>query len=78
MWMVGAVLSTCASSGNGAWTCELRKNDKMSHIVWNARGDTMLSIPADWHANYANTLTGDRVEIKGNSIFVGVQPVLIQ
>lgn len=77
-WMVGAVLSACASSESGTWTCDLRKNDKVSHIAWNARGDTMLSIPADWHANYANTLTGGRAEIKGNSILVSAQPVLIQ
>jgi putative glycosyl hydrolase len=77
-WMTGAILSQCSNSSDGTWVCELRRQGKISHIVWNTRGDTRSSIPAGWQAKYVDSLAGTRTELTGPSIAVGIQPVLIQ
>ena len=77
-WMKGAALSQCASPHDGVWICDLHRAEKPSHIVWSAKGDTVFSIPADWNANVVRSLAGARVETNGNSIVLGVQPLLIQ
>jgi hypothetical protein len=77
-WMTGAAMIRCAGSADGTWVCDLRNRNGAFHIVWNTKGDTMLPVPEEWHASYINALSGGTTAIHGNSITVGVQPVMVQ
>ncbi len=78
LWMTGSVLTRCASSSDGTWTCELLNKGDTSHVVWNTRGGTTLAIPESWRATSVMALNGGRTGIIGRSITVGVQPELVQ
>jgi hypothetical protein len=77
-WMTGAVMTRCINSTDGTWMCDLRNQNGVFHILWNTNGNTMLPLPEDWHASYANTLAGSKTAIQGKSIAIGIQPMLIQ
>jgi len=77
-WMTGAIMTRCASSADGTWICDLRNKNGAFHILWNTKGNTILPLPEDWHATYANNLENGKIAIQGKSISVGIQPMLIQ
>jgi hypothetical protein len=77
-WMTGAAMTRCAGSADGTWVCDLRNGNRAFHILWNTKGNTMLPVPEEWHASYANALSGGSTAIHGKSIAVGVQPVMVQ
>jgi Glycosyl hydrolases family 39 len=77
-WMVGSVLNRCAGSGDGTWVCDLDRNNQTSHVVWNTTGNTSFSIPPDWRVSRITSLSGVTSESQGDSIAIGVQPVLVQ
>jgi hypothetical protein len=77
-WMTGAVMIGCANSPDGSWVCDLRTNVGISHILWNTKHTTAVTVPENWQAHYANSLAGGKVAIVGGLITLGAEPVLIQ
>ncbi len=77
-WMTDGVLTGCSATANGVWTCGLERGNRTSHLVWSAGSETPFPVPGVWQAVEADSLDGDRVPIKGNSILAENSPVLIQ
>jgi hypothetical protein len=77
-WMTGAVLMRCSGAESGLWTCDLTRSNRNAHILWSAKGDTQVSVPAEWSAEEVNLLDGGRRAIQGSPISIGIEPVLIQ
>ena len=49
-WLVGAQMGDCSEDSHQTWTCSLTRKDVPEWIVWNVNGETLFSIPGDWHA----------------------------
>lgn len=77
-WMVGASMSKCLTSENKDWVCELRRDGADQFLVWNAVGDRSFRLSRDWHVTQYTQLDGKVNRITGDSIPIGVEPVLIQ
>lgn len=77
-WMTGAVLTRCTAADTGVWTCELEHSGRSAHILWSVRGDTLVPVPAAWHAREALSLDGTSRAILGNPASIGFAPVLLQ
>ncbi len=77
-WLVGATMSKCLSSGNKNWICELKQNGTTQFLVWNTDGDQSFRLSKDWHVTQFTKLDGTVTKITGDSIPIGVQPILIQ
>jgi Glycosyl hydrolases family 39 len=77
-WMRGSTIERCVDSTDATWTCDLRKDGKDSHIVWNAAGDQTFQIPQVWNATTTKALSGGESRIQNGAISIGAQPVLVQ
>jgi hypothetical protein len=77
-WMVGASMTKCLISPNNDWVCELKRNGSSQFIVWNTSGNHDFRLSKDWRVSQYTKLDGTVSKISGDSLTVGVQPVLIQ
>jgi hypothetical protein len=76
-WLLGAVLNPCESGSDGTWVCALTRAKSRSWIVWNPGGRASFRIPSDGPVHWAMNLSGADKKISGNSIAVGISPVLL-
>jgi hypothetical protein len=71
-------MSKCLTSENQDWVCELRRDGADQFLVWNTVGDRSFRLSRDWHVHQYTQLDGKVNKIPGDSIPIGVEPVLIQ
>lgn len=76
-WLLDAVMRSCAAGSDGTWVCALARGKSRSWIVWNPGGTARFRIPSDWRVRSATDLSGAEEKISGNSVAVGISPVLI-
>ncbi len=60
------------------WVCELKQKGISQYIVWNTEGDQSFRLSKDWHVSQFVKLDGRVNKISGDSIPIGIQPVLVQ
>jgi len=77
-WMTGAVMKRCLTSPDKNWVCEMNQSGAWQYIVWNTDGDRSFRLSHDWHVSRVMQLSGTTTPIQGDSIRIGIQPVLIQ
>jgi hypothetical protein len=77
-WMTGAVMKRCMTSANHNWICELQKDGKTEYILWNPDGPVSFRISRDWHVSQVTQLAGGSGAIDGDSVSIGIDPVLLQ
>ena len=77
-WLVGASMPKCLTSENNNWICEVKRDNSLQFIVWNSVGDRSFRLSKNWHVTKVTQLTGAVSAISGDSISIGVQPVLVQ
>jgi hypothetical protein len=76
-WLVGAVMSTCASDSNSTWVCDLKHpNGRSFHIVWNVNGTTDFHVPTAWKATAVEDLHGARTPLASTKATVNESPQL--
>jgi hypothetical protein len=76
-WLLGAVMKSCASGFDGTWVCALARGKSRSWVVWNPGGAATFHISSDWRVRSAKDLSGADEKITGNSVAVGISPVLL-
>ena len=77
-WMTGTTMRHCWASENKNWVCQIDRGGKPEYIVWNEQGDRSFRLSHDWHVGRLTKLSGDASSIRGDTIPIGIQPVLIQ
>jgi len=77
-WLTGARLTHCAEEKTSEWTCDLSRDGRQAHVLWNTAGDTPIDVPSAWQAHQALQLDGSSKAIDGKSISVGIAPELVQ
>jgi hypothetical protein len=77
-WLTGATLKRCARSSGQSWSCDMDKSGATAHLVWSTEGQVTFSVPNEWQAKEITKLTGEHRSLGGNTVQVGIQPVLIQ
>jgi hypothetical protein len=77
-WMVGASMNKCSTSDSNDWVVELKRDGADQFLVWNTGGDRSFPLSRDWHVTQYTQLDGTVNKISGDSIQIGVEPVLIQ
>jgi Glycosyl hydrolases family 39 len=77
-WMTGAVMHRCLTSDNHNWICEMNRNGNWSYIVWNTDGEKTFRLAQNWRVSKVTQLSGGTSSIRGDSIQIGIAPVLIQ
>ena len=76
-WLQGAVLSSCQSSDNKIWICDLNRENRTARIAWNTSTERDWEIPSSWRSQYYEELTGKNTKIiQKMSIILGEAPVL--
>ncbi len=75
--MTGYVLHRCLTSDNNNWVCEMEQNGDFRFIVWNTDGDKPFRLAKNWKVSQVTHLDGTVNKIDGDSIRIGIQPVLI-
>lgn len=76
-WLVGAQMGDCSEDSHQTWTCSLTRKDVPEWIVWNVNGETLFSIPGDWHAAEATPLLGSEHPVSGTTIEINQVPQLL-
>jgi hypothetical protein len=76
-WLVGRTLANCSADAAKTWTCTLSGTGPPAWIVWNASGDRTFALPADWRANFAETLAGQKTPIADGRLSIGQEPILL-
>jgi hypothetical protein len=77
-WLKGSVMKRCLTSENKNWICEIDRGESSQYIVWNTDGDRSFRLSKDWRVSKVTQLAGGTSPIQGDSIQIGIQPVLIQ
>jgi hypothetical protein len=77
-WMTGSVMKRCQTSDNQSWVCQLDKGGRTEYLVWNAAGSSSFHFPKEWRITQMTQLSGSRSEIQGDTVSIGIQPVLLQ
>jgi hypothetical protein len=77
-WLTGAVMERCDTIDGETWVSDLQKNGKPVHIVWNTAGGKTFTLPSAWQVSEVTQLSGGVVGVNGNSVQIGIQPVLLQ
>ncbi|MEB3829835.1 GH39 family glycosyl hydrolase [Phormidium sp. CCY1219] len=78
-WLVGARMSGCYSKWNGTWVCPLeRDRGYQAWIVWNPEREFSLSVPNQWGIQQVRELSGDRHYWQGDSVKIGLSPILLE
>ena len=77
-WLTGTVMKRCQTSDNQTWFCELNDNGKTEYIIWNVASDSSFPISREWRVSQMTQLSGSKSGIQGDSISIGIQPVLLQ
>jgi hypothetical protein len=77
-WLTGATLKRCAPSSGQSWSCDMDKSGATAHLVWSTEGQVTFSVPNEWQTKEITKLTGEHRSLRGNTVQVGIQPVLIQ
>jgi hypothetical protein len=77
-WLTGSVLHRCLTSDNHDWVCELDQSGTWKYIVWNTDGDRSFRLAKNWKVSKVTQLDGSVAKIDGDTIHVGISPVLIQ
>ena len=77
-WMAGAVMKRCSTPDNHTWICEMDRSGSPKYIVWNTDGDRPFNLSKDWHVTQFTRLNGTINKIAGNSVQIGIQPLLVE
>jgi hypothetical protein len=77
-WMNGAVMHRCLTSENHDWVCEFDQHGAWKYIVWNPDSERDFKLAKNWRVSKVTQLDGSTSGINGDSIHIGIRPVLIQ
>jgi hypothetical protein len=77
-WIGGSVVKRCLTSDNHNYVCEVVNNDNWKFIVWNTDGERDFQLAKNWKVTQITKLDGTVEKIQGDSIHIGIRPVLVQ
>jgi hypothetical protein len=77
-WLEGSVMKRCLTSENRNWICQIDKNGAAEYVVWNEAETRSFRLSKDWRVSRVTQLDGSTNPIQGDSVQIGIQPVLIQ
>jgi hypothetical protein len=77
-WLTGSVMRHVWTSDNKNWVVQIDQGGRAEYIVWNEQGDRSFRLSKDWHVSRVTQLLGGTSAIQGDSVQIGIQPVLIQ
>jgi hypothetical protein len=78
-WLSGAVMKSCDSDASSTWECHItRDRGYNGYIVWNSKGKKDFSIPAAWQAKIEGDMFGNSPALKGPTIEIGVEPIILE
>jgi hypothetical protein len=79
-WMIGATMSECSLSSSDVYkaiyTCDLKRGEVKTRVVWNAAGSSEYTVPADY-TTYED-LSGNSHVIGGTTLVIGSTPILLK
>lgn len=75
-WMVGATLiKPCLADTSGTWSCFFSRDGKPSEVIWNSAATTSVTVSSQF-VQYGD-LSGNTHPIKGGTVSVGNEPILL-
>lgn len=77
-WLTGTVMKHVWTSSNKNWVVQINRGGNDEYIVWNEQGNQEFRLSQNWRVTKVTQLSGGTNAIHGDSIQIGIQPVLIQ
>lgn len=78
-WLEGASFTSFTRTPDNLWTLTLKQRDgHTAWIVWATKQDVPTSLPASVHASKISLLDGTESTLKGDTLTVTQQPVLLR